>query len=65
MPPRLCSLASTSTTPSYYGHELNFAGSEEEGVPAASLTKAEALAAVEDVISSGNFQLVEDYKNLR
>lgn len=48
----------------YYGHELNFAGSEEEGVPAASLTKAEALAAMEDVISSGNFQLVEDYKNL-
>lgn len=48
----------------YYGHELNYAGSEETGVPAASLTKAEALAAVEDVISSGNYQLVEDYKNL-
>ena len=34
-------------------------GSEPEGV-----TKSEALAAVEDVIASGNFSLVPEYKNL-
>lgn len=34
-------------------------GSEPEG-----LTRAEALAAVEDVISSGNFSLVPEFKNL-
>lgn len=45
----------------YYGHELNYSG---ELAPAASLTKAEALAAVEDVVAKGGYKLVEDYKNL-
>lgn len=34
------------------------------GAEPAGLTKAEALAAVEDVIASGNYQLVPEYKNL-
>lgn len=45
----------------YYGHELNYSG---ELAPAASLTKSEALAAVEDVVANGGYKLVEDYKNL-
>lgn len=42
-----------------YLYYTGYYGSEPEGV-----TKAEALAAVEDVIASGNFSLVKDFKNL-
>ena len=42
-----------------YLYYNGYYGSEPTG-----LTKAEALAAVEDVISSGNFSLVPEFKNL-
>lgn len=46
----------------YYGKEPGF--TPEGGEPIGAVTKAEALAAVEDVISSGYFELVADFKNL-
>ena len=42
-----------------YLYYNGYYGAEPEG-----LTKAEALAAVEDVISSGNYSLVPEFKNL-
>ena len=46
----------------YYGKEPGF--TPEGGETIGAVTKAEALAAVEDVISSGYFELVSDFKNL-
>lgn len=46
----------------YYGKELGF--TNEAGETTGTCTKAEALAAVEDVISSGNYSLVSNFKNL-
>ncbi|MDE6268175.1 MAG: RagB/SusD family nutrient uptake outer membrane protein [Muribaculaceae bacterium] len=46
----------------YYGKELGW--TDEEGVTTGTLTKAEALAAVEDVITNGGYDLVDDFKNL-
>ncbi|MCM1356252.1 MAG: RagB/SusD family nutrient uptake outer membrane protein [Staphylococcus sp.] len=46
----------------YYGKEPGFTNAE--GVTTGTVTKAEALAAVEDIISSGNYGLVKDFKNL-
>lgn len=46
----------------YYGKEPGY--TDAEGNTTGVVTKAEALAAVEDVISSGNFDLVPEYKNL-
>lgn len=46
----------------YYGKDPGFTNAE--GVTTGVVTKAEALAAVEDVINSGNFGLVADFKTL-
>lgn len=46
----------------YYGKEPGW--TNEEGVTEGNVTKAEALAAVEDAISSGYYKLVEDYTTL-
>ena len=46
----------------YYGKEPGFTNAE--GTVFGDVTKAEALAAVEDVISSGNFELLPDFKTL-
>lgn len=46
----------------YYGKELGYT-SEEKGT-FGTCTKAEALAAVEDVINHGPYQLVQGFKNL-
>ena len=46
----------------YYGKEPGF--TTEEGTTIGSFTKAEALAAVEDVITNGGYELVGDFKNL-
>lgn len=46
----------------YYGAEPGF--TPEGGETIGNVTKAEALAAVEDVISSGKFELLPDFKNL-
>lgn len=46
----------------YYGKEPGF--TTEEGETIGNVTKSEALAAVEDIISSGKFELVSDFKNL-
>lgn len=48
----------------YYGKELSYTAPEGVDAVSGSLTKAEALAAVEDVIASGKFSLVEEFKNL-
>lgn len=46
----------------YYGKELGW--TDEEGVTTGTLTKADALAAVEDVITNGGYDLVPDFKTL-
>lgn len=46
----------------YYGKDPGF--TNEAGETTGVVTKAEALAAVEDVISSGKYSLVDDFKNL-
>ncbi|MCM1138343.1 MAG: RagB/SusD family nutrient uptake outer membrane protein [Muribaculum sp.] len=46
----------------YYGKDPGFTNAE--GVTTGVVTKAEALAAVEDVINSGNYGLVADFKTL-
>lgn len=46
----------------YYGKEPGFTA--EDGTVIGSVTKAEALAAVEDVITSGKYELVKEFKNL-
>ena len=46
----------------YYGEEPGW--TDEEGNTYGNVTKAEALAAVEDVISSGYYKLVPDYTTL-
>lgn len=46
----------------YYGKEPGF--TPEGGETIGNVTKAEALAAVEDVISSGKFELMSDFKTL-
>lgn len=46
----------------YYGKEPGFTNADGETV--GTLTKAEALAAVEDVISSGVYSLVPNFKDL-
>lgn len=46
----------------YYGKELGY--TDEEGVTTGTFTKAEALAAVEDVIANGGYDLVPDFKDL-
>lgn len=46
----------------YYGKEPGF--TPEGGEPIGNVTKTEALAAVEDVISSGYFELLPDFKTL-
>ncbi len=46
----------------YYGKDLGF--TNEAGETTGTCTQAEALAAVEDVISSGNYSLVPNFKNL-
>lgn len=46
----------------YYGKEPGFTNAE--GETTGVVTKSEALAAVEDIIGSGNFGLVDDYKTL-
>lgn len=45
----------------YYGKEPGF--TTEDGAVIGDVTKAEALAAVEDVIASGNYELLSDYKD--
>lgn len=45
----------------YYGTEPGF--TDQAGVTTGVVTKAEALAAVEDVIASGNYQLLDSYKD--
>lgn len=45
----------------YYGQEPGF--TNESGVTTGVVTKAEALAAVEDVIASGNYELLDSYKD--
>lgn len=46
----------------YYGKEPGFTA--EDGTVIGAVTKAEALAAVEDVITSGKYELVDEFKNL-
>ncbi|WP_297072224.1 RagB/SusD family nutrient uptake outer membrane protein [uncultured Duncaniella sp.] len=46
----------------YYGKDPGF--TNEAGETTGVVTKADALAAVEDVISSGKYSLVDDFKNL-
>ena len=46
----------------YYGKDPGFTNAE--GETTGVVTKADALAAVEDVIGSGNYGLVDDFKNL-
>lgn len=46
----------------YYGKEPGFTNAA--GETTGTCTQAEALAAVEDVISSGNYSLVSNFKNL-
>ena len=46
----------------YYGQEPGW--TNEEGVTTGAVTKAEALEALEDIISSGYYSLVADFKNL-
>ena len=46
----------------YYGKDPGF--TNEAGETTGACTKAEALAAVEDVIASGNYSLVSNFKNL-
>lgn len=46
----------------YYGKEPGF--TTEDGTVIGAVTKADALAAVEDVISSGKYELVDEFKNL-
>lgn len=46
----------------YYGKEPGY--TDAEGNTTGVVTKADALAAVEDVISSNNFELVPEFKNL-
>ena len=46
----------------YYGKDPGFTNAE--GETTGVVTKADALAAVEDVISPGNYGLVDDFKNL-
>lgn len=46
----------------YYGKELGY--TDAEGNTFGTLTKAEALAYCEDVISCGHYSLVKDFKNL-
>lgn len=45
----------------YYGKEPGF--TNEAGETVGVVTKAEALAAVEDVIASGNYELLDSYKD--
>ncbi len=45
----------------YYGQEPGF--TNESGETTGVVTKAEALAAVEDVIASGNYELLDSYKD--
>lgn len=45
----------------YYGKEPGFTNAD--GATSGAVTKAEALAAVEDVISSGNYELLSSYKD--
>lgn len=45
----------------YYGKEPGF--TNESGETVGVVTKAEALAAVEDVIASGNYDLLDSYKD--
>lgn len=46
----------------YYGKEPGY--TDAEGNTTGALTKAEALAAVEDVIANGGYSLVADFKDL-
>jgi len=46
----------------YYGKDPGY--TDSEGNTIGVVSKAEALAAVEDVIASGKYELVEDFKNL-
>ncbi len=46
----------------YYGKDLGY--TDEAGQTTGTLTKEEALAYCEDVINSGNYELVKDFKNL-
>ncbi len=46
----------------YYGKEPGF--TDADGNVIGAVTKADALAAVEDVISSGKYELVKEFKNL-
>lgn len=46
----------------YYGKELGY--TDEEGVTTGTLTKDEALAAVEDVIANGGYDLVPEFNTL-